>query len=91
MSLWANLKNYFFGIPLKKEEPPVVENKLPEPPKNIDLQIKEIPPQITVTVETPTIQLPHVELSVPAPQPEEKPKKKVAKPAGKKTSTKKKS
>lgn len=74
MSLWANLKNYFFGVPLPKNAP--VETKqtetvVPEP-KKIDLKIDEVKQEVTLTVEP----APSVEVKVAEPEKKKAPAKK---------------
>lgn len=78
MSLWAKLKNYFFGVPLPQPTPTVEPVVVKEEPKKIDLKVDEVKQEATLTVE-------------PAPSVEvkqaEQPKKKA--PAKKRTPKKK--
>jgi hypothetical protein len=91
MSSWAKFKNYFFGVPLPKEDtpapPPVVEVKKEEPvpvvkeePKQLELKFDEVKHEATLTVTTSTVEV--------APAVEAKPEKKKA-PAKKRTPKKK--
>lgn len=71
MSTWAKFKNYVFGTPLPAApQPPVVEQKQPEPvvadvtppaasePKHIDMTINEVKREVTLTVEpAPTVEI----------------------------------
>ena len=90
MSLWANLKNYVFGVPLPKTETPapVVEVKKEEPapvvkeePKQLELKLDDVKQEVTLTVTPPST----VEVT---PSVEAKPEKK--KSASKKSTSKKK-
>ena len=94
MNWFQKLSNWLFGTPKKVDPPQMVEPKLPEPPKVINITVSDQLPQETITIEekvAPPIEIvPAEPVKAPAPKPKAK-KSPPPKPAAKKTSTRKKS